>query len=222
MNASAPAAAGDASVARSKASKAAGAVAMISAVFISASSPATATECQAYKGSDRAYWSWREIDHRRCWYRGPRGLNKRALYWSATATVAAEPVRARSRAPRSGETSPAREVESNPPGEPDAASPSRTTPDVARALASRWPEADWTEAAQRLLEEVAAVTATASSPRVTHDDANNAGANHDRRHSPATPKNDTDQGRSPAVTIAVLAVSLGMIGAGAFLIRISA
>jgi hypothetical protein len=189
---------------------------VVGALLISISSPASATECRAYKGSDRAYWSWREIDHRRCWYRGPRGLNKHALHWP---TATAEPVRARSRAPRSGETSPAREVGSNPPGEPVAASPSRTTPDVARALASRWPDADWTEAAQRLLEEAAAVTATASSPRVTHDDANNAGANHDRRHSPATPKNDTDQGRSPAVAFAVLAVSLGMIGAGAFLIR---
>jgi hypothetical protein len=175
---------------------------MISVLFISASSPAAATtECHARKGGDWSYWSWREIEGRRCWYRGHRGLNKHMLHWPA---ATAEPVRtARPSPPRP-----------SPP--PVAAADAGAT---LNTISGRWPEADWTDVTQHLFVTTAAVTATASSPRVKHDDANNAGANHDRRHPPATPKNDTDQGRSPAVTLAVLAVSLGMIGAGAFLIR---
>src|SRR4029077_17530404 len=64
---------------------------VVGALLISINSPAGATECRAYKGNDRAYWSWREIDHRRCWYRGDRGLNKHMLHWPA---ATAEPVRA--------------------------------------------------------------------------------------------------------------------------------
>ncbi|PWT91752.1 MAG: hypothetical protein C5B54_04745 [Acidobacteria bacterium] len=32
----------------------------------------------------RAYWSWREIDHKKCWYEGRAGLDKHRLYWPSS------------------------------------------------------------------------------------------------------------------------------------------
>ena len=31
------------------------------------------------------YWSWREIDGRRCWYKGHRSISKKLLSWDAKA-----------------------------------------------------------------------------------------------------------------------------------------
>ncbi|MFO1097668.1 MAG: hypothetical protein U1E81_05165 [Xanthobacteraceae bacterium] len=31
----------------------------------------------------REYWSWREIDGRRCWYKGRRSISKKLLSWDA-------------------------------------------------------------------------------------------------------------------------------------------
>lgn len=31
----------------------------------------------------REYWSWREIDGRRCWYKGHRSISKKLLSWDA-------------------------------------------------------------------------------------------------------------------------------------------
>ena len=31
------------------------------------------------------YWSWREIDGRRCWYKGHRSISKKLLSWGAKA-----------------------------------------------------------------------------------------------------------------------------------------
>lgn len=36
--------------------------------------------CQARKG-DGSGWSWREIDGKRCWYKGRRSINKKLLRW---------------------------------------------------------------------------------------------------------------------------------------------
>jgi hypothetical protein len=37
-------------------------------------------ECRA-KPETREYWSWREIDGRRCWYKGRRRISKKLLSW---------------------------------------------------------------------------------------------------------------------------------------------
>ena len=37
-------------------------------------------ECRA-KPETREYWSWREIDGRRCWYKGHRSISKNLLSW---------------------------------------------------------------------------------------------------------------------------------------------
>jgi hypothetical protein len=37
-------------------------------------------ECRA-RPETREYWSWREIDGRRCWYRGHRSISKKLLSW---------------------------------------------------------------------------------------------------------------------------------------------
>jgi len=53
------------------------------------SSPAFArdvVECSAGPGGSNAYWSWREIDGRKCWYVGRPGKPKSELYWRATRT----------------------------------------------------------------------------------------------------------------------------------------
>ena len=39
-------------------------------------------ECSAVRGQDRGFWAWREIDGRRCWYRGKPGRAKTLLRWS--------------------------------------------------------------------------------------------------------------------------------------------
>lgn len=37
-------------------------------------------ECRA-KPETREYWSWREVDGRRCWYKGRRSISKNLLSW---------------------------------------------------------------------------------------------------------------------------------------------
>ena len=37
-------------------------------------------ECRA-KPETREYWSWREIDGRRCWFKGHRSISKKLLSW---------------------------------------------------------------------------------------------------------------------------------------------
>src|SRR5262249_43675036 len=40
------------------------------------------TICHSSKPPDREWWAWREIDGRRCWYRGSRNKPKSELRWS--------------------------------------------------------------------------------------------------------------------------------------------
>ena len=49
-------------------------------------SEAAAIECAAEAQSRTAYWSWRIIDGKRCWYPGRPGMSKANLHWP-TATV---------------------------------------------------------------------------------------------------------------------------------------
>jgi hypothetical protein len=45
-----------------------------------ATAKAETIECRA-KPETREYWSWREIDGRRCWYKGHRRISKEFLSW---------------------------------------------------------------------------------------------------------------------------------------------
>ena len=45
-----------------------------------ATAKAETIECRA-KPETREYWSWREIDGRRCWFKGHRSISKKLLSW---------------------------------------------------------------------------------------------------------------------------------------------
>jgi hypothetical protein len=49
------------------------------------------TLCRSTKPPDREWWSWREIEGRRCWYRGARNKPKAELRWSG-AVLPPEPI----------------------------------------------------------------------------------------------------------------------------------
>ena len=57
---------------------------MVAVVWLT--SEAAAIECAAEAQSRTAYWSWRIIDGKRCWYPGRPGMSKANLHWR-TATV---------------------------------------------------------------------------------------------------------------------------------------
>jgi hypothetical protein len=45
-------------------------------------------ECQSEKGAGYP-WAWREIDGKRCWYRGKAGMDKKLLHWETMRAPAA-------------------------------------------------------------------------------------------------------------------------------------
>jgi hypothetical protein len=47
-------------------------------------------ECRAEKG-DGYPWAWREIDGRRCWYKGKAGMDKKLLRWADSTKTPAAP-----------------------------------------------------------------------------------------------------------------------------------
>jgi len=55
----------------------------VAAVLIGAPANASAVECQSEKGAGYP-WSWREIEGKRCWYKGTPGMDKKQLYWAGT------------------------------------------------------------------------------------------------------------------------------------------
>jgi len=50
------------------------------ALFLVAT-PVYGIECLSKRGHDDSHWSWREIDGRKCWYRGPVGVPKFHFHW---------------------------------------------------------------------------------------------------------------------------------------------
>lgn len=42
---------------------------------------ASAIDCRSERGSD-SWWSWRNIDGKRCWYKGQPGMSKDKLRWA--------------------------------------------------------------------------------------------------------------------------------------------
>ena len=82
--------------------------AAIWAILLSAggSEAALAKSCSATKPSGTsAYWSWREIDGRKCWYEGKPGLSKAVLEWSSQSAAhhEAPPKRVKHEPPRAVE-----------------------------------------------------------------------------------------------------------------------
>ena len=55
-----------------------------SAIFLvlMVTTAADAYSCRTFQGDRHLYWSWREVDGRKCWYAGPKGVNKTALHWT--------------------------------------------------------------------------------------------------------------------------------------------
>jgi hypothetical protein len=71
------------------------------AVFCSAA-PVQAKQCSAERPSNaQAYWSYRLIDGRKCWYEGKPMLSKSLLHWPADQTVQTNPRREPSARPAS-------------------------------------------------------------------------------------------------------------------------
>jgi hypothetical protein len=59
-------------------------------IVVALTIPAHAIECHLSKGARSYHWAWREVDGRRCWYEGERGMAKSKLHWP-TRPHAAEP-----------------------------------------------------------------------------------------------------------------------------------
>jgi hypothetical protein len=51
---------------------------------------ASAIDCRSEKGSD-GWWSWRNIDGKRCWYKGQPGMSKDKLRWATPSQGAKRP-----------------------------------------------------------------------------------------------------------------------------------
>ena len=71
--------------------------ALLAAVLLLA--PVTAhgrdgTACSATQGGRGAYWNWREVDGRRCYYAGRPGKPKNELYWPAHGSLQSGPAQA--------------------------------------------------------------------------------------------------------------------------------
>jgi hypothetical protein len=57
------------------------------AALIGSAGNAQAVECQSEKGAGYP-WAWREIDGKRCWYKGQPGMDKKLLRWAESGTTA--------------------------------------------------------------------------------------------------------------------------------------
>jgi hypothetical protein len=69
----------------------------LTAVLIGSPADASVIQCQSEKGAGSP-WSWREIDGKRCWYKGMPGMDKEQLRWTSAkgSASSAAPRRARS------------------------------------------------------------------------------------------------------------------------------
>ena len=65
--------------------------ACIAALMPTGVANAKAVECNvARPSSAHGYWSWRQIDGRKCWYAGKTMISKSLLQWPAKASVQAK------------------------------------------------------------------------------------------------------------------------------------
>lgn len=66
--------------------------ALVAFVLYNAITPANAIDCQTAKGAGHP-WAWRQIDGKRCWYKGRAGMDKTKLRWPKAVTVGARPAK---------------------------------------------------------------------------------------------------------------------------------
>ena len=53
----------------------------LAVLLVGSPADASVTQCQSEKGAGYP-WSWREIDGKRCWYKGTPGMDKKQLHWT--------------------------------------------------------------------------------------------------------------------------------------------
>src|SRR5262249_14123719 len=59
-------------------------------MLLALTTPAAAIECRTAKPAGAPeWWSWREVDGRRCWYARRPGMDKHLLHWAQPASTAA-------------------------------------------------------------------------------------------------------------------------------------
>jgi hypothetical protein len=59
-------------------------------MLLALTTSAAAIECRTAKPAGAPeWWSWREVDGRRCWYAGRPGMDKTKLHWAQPASTAA-------------------------------------------------------------------------------------------------------------------------------------
>jgi hypothetical protein len=61
---------------------------LLVAALIPSAGHSQVIECRTEKG-DGYPWAWREIDGRRCWYKGKAGMDKKLLRWADSAKTPA-------------------------------------------------------------------------------------------------------------------------------------
>jgi hypothetical protein len=128
-------------------------LALLAAIFIILATlsahGAEITECSATRRHDGAWWAYRDIDGRRCWYRGQPGRSKTLLRW-AKASPPASPSGAVVGRPEIGSQSPSDLGAASTPTLPEELAARalsnkealwRPTPeDQEKALTCCWPE----------------------------------------------------------------------------------
>lgn len=78
--------------------------AVLAVALIGPAGNAHAIDCQSEKGAGYP-WAWREIDGKRCWYKGKAGMDKKLLRWAEGGTT--RPAAAAKRRPRATTEDPA-------------------------------------------------------------------------------------------------------------------
>lgn len=67
-------------------------VVLAAGLGVSAGDAHAITQCQGEKGAGYP-WAWRQIDGKRCWYKGQAGMDKKLLRWAENTKAPAEPKR---------------------------------------------------------------------------------------------------------------------------------
>lgn len=63
---------------------------VFAAALTASTGAAHSVECQSEKGTGYP-WAWRQIDGKRCWYKGTPGMDKKLLRWAQAPTATATP-----------------------------------------------------------------------------------------------------------------------------------
>jgi hypothetical protein len=66
--------------------------ALVAAALTPSTGYSQVIECRSEKGGGYP-WAWREIDGKRCWYKGKAGMDKKLLRWAASTKGALTPKR---------------------------------------------------------------------------------------------------------------------------------